>query len=613
MVHCFPVFLTKNSTFVRMAVVRKNISYFLLYLFIGQYHMVCAQSTINNAENILSKTYEQLIANPKVYATQIENVLQDKSIPDSLKAELHATIHVLYYYLGRYNLSTSYALKSIDYFEKNNKKERLGSAYCLLGYEMKRRDIKKAFEFMHKGIVILQEVENKEPYASQVNNYGVLYEMLGNYDSAKHFYEVSLKLKRSFNDSNGMTYSLNNLFELSLLTGDLLKARKFLDESTAIRTIVGDSMGIIENYSLYGDYFFTVDDYSNAILQYSKAVLGASKYKYVYLEQYSAERLSMCYEKIGNQEKALYYFKLFSLLKDSTINSETNKAIAELEISYETEKHQKEIESQRANIAQAALKVKQKNYLLAALVSLLLILGLFGFFIYKQQKFKESKLLEENKLKDQLSAVTLTSKLQKERLRISRDLHDNIGSQLTFIISSLDNLLFLLKGADDEVKTRIEKVNGFTRETISQLRDSIWAMNKDAISGEDMKERILNHLSKTKLTANMPEVKLRFSLSPDTVFRGVAGINLFRCLQEAINNALKYSQATVISVDCIENDKEILFVVKDNGKGFEEQSNTGYGLQNMKKRMEECGGDFVLKTKHGSGTEIKLILYKNTT
>ncbi|WP_457618692.1 histidine kinase [Lutibacter sp.] len=108
------------------------------------------------------------------------------------------------------------------------------------------------------------------------------------------------------------------------------------------------------------------------------------------------------------------------------------------------------------------------------LVSIILLLGIVSFGLFKRQQHKRKEFQNRLALKE----AQTHNRLQDQRLRISRDLHDNIGSQLTFIISSIDNLKFITKNSDKVVKNKLSEINQFTNNTISQLRDTIWAMNK---------------------------------------------------------------------------------------------------------------------------------------
>src|SRR5690606_22606248 len=115
----------------------------------------------------------------------------------------------------------------------------------------------------------------------------------------------------------------------------------------------------------------------------------------------------------------------------------------EAETKYQTEKKEKEILIQRAQLAESRLKIERKNQLMMGMIGLALLGGLIGFQFYRIQRIRNKQLEKENHLKDALILIETQNKLQEQRLRISRDLHDNIGSQLTFIISSIDNLKYL--------------------------------------------------------------------------------------------------------------------------------------------------------------------------
>ena len=90
--------------------------------------------------------------------------------------------------------------------------------------------------------------------------------------------------------------------------------------------------------------------------------------------------------------------------------------------------------------------------------------------------------------------IELQNKLHEQRLAISRDLHDNIGAQLTFIISSVDSLKYAFADGNPKLEDKLNNISSFTKETIYELRDTIWAMNKEEITIEDLKTRISNFI-----------------------------------------------------------------------------------------------------------------------
>lgn len=237
--------------------------------------------------------------------------------------------------------------------------------------------------------------------------------------------------------------------------------------------------------------------------------------------------------------------------------------------------------------------------LLEAVVGLVLIVFIVNYY-------------SQRKLKRKLREAELQEKIHLERERISRDLHDNVGSHLTYIITSLDNIAY--KAPKQEVREtsgKIESLGDFARTTMQQLRETIWAMNKDSVTAGEMKEKIVEHLSKVLSSNEELKFKVAFSGNENVRIKPSQAIHLFRIVQEAVNNALKHSGARNLEILIEEKGSEelALFVV-DDGKGFEgnDPVDGHYGLGNMKARAEEMGGKFILSSTRGKGTRIQLIV-----
>ena len=289
------------------------------------------------------------------------------------------------------------------------------------------------------------------------------------------------------------------------------------------------------------------------------------------------------------------------------------KKTTQLEVEFETLKKEKQISDQQIKIAKQEIKAKKRNNMLTGLIALVLFIIVIGIFIYKQQKLKQQKLIEENRLKDEISQVKIQNELHEERLRISRDLHDNIGSQLTFIISSVDNMKHLFKSADQKLNNKLSDVSGFTRTTITQLRDTIWALNKDEISFEDLKARLFNYIENAKLAQEQTEFVFNSSSTTNVHLNSIEGVNVYRIVQEAINNAMKYAAATNVALTITETNNNLTMSIKDDGIGFNmAEIKLGNGLENMKSRANAIKATFQINSNPKNGTEILLTLNKNT-
>lgn len=193
-------------------------------------------------------------------------------------------------------------------------------------------------------------------------------------------------------------------------------------------------------------------------------------------------------------------------------------------------------------------------------------------------------------------------KVTDERLRISRELHDNIGARLTHIISSLDVEMFQRKEAES-----LANVNAFARQTMSQLRETIWAVSEKTVFFSEFTTRIEQCLSESKRLTGK-SMYLASSVKGDFELNPVQTINFYRIVQEAINNALKYADADEIVVRMVRTGFEITLEISDNGAGFDlENSRKGSGLQGMEARANEAGAAWSIHSTQGAGTTIRLV------
>jgi signal transduction histidine kinase len=346
--------------------------------------------------------------------------------------------------------------------------------------------------------------------------------------------------------------------------------------------------------------FFAKKDFKTAISYFEKSLQQALKYKYTDLIQYSYLKLSENQEQLNNSSEALKNFKKYSQYKDSLLNKETNSKVAELEVRFETDKKEKQL-------LQNEIEAKKKNATILVLSLVALFIGLIGFLIYRQQKLKNKQQEQEFQLKSAIAQIETQNQLQEQRLSISRDLHDNIGAQLTFVISSVDNLKHGNQITDNKITNQLTKISDFTKSTIIELRDTIWAMNSNEFSFEDLRSRIFNFIEKAKSAKENIDFKFNVDESlQDLKFSSLIGINLYRTIQESVNNAVKYADANEIIVEVKIVSNKIQIEIQDNGKGFDiENTDFGNGLHNMKKRIEEIDGTFEINSIINKGTKIR--------
>lgn len=343
------------------------------------------------------------------------------------------------------------------------------------------------------------------------------------------------------------------------------------------------------------------------IIQIAKPIFSDNENKLTYLYALQEEKKILISLK-RYKEATVVGYEIFQVSVHNYNVSFSDK-VAEMDAKYKTAEKETEIAKQKVEIAEQELKVKKRNYSLIGIALLVFFLIMLGFNLYKQQKQKQLRLIEENRLKDQISQVKIQNKLHEERLRISRDLHDNIGSQLTFIISSVDNMKYLFKSADEKLNNKLTDISGFTRTTITQLRDTIWALNKDEISFDDLKSRLFNYIENAQLAQEQTEFLFKDELSSHFMLNSIQGVSIYRIVQEAINNSMKYAAATNVILTVSEEQKNIILSIKDDGIGFNMPDiQLGNGLENMKNRAAEINANFEIISEPQKGTEIILTL-----
>lgn len=521
------------------------------------------------------------------------------------EAKSYSNLSLVYYYQGKYEKDLAYSLKAIHIFEKLNDLENLSLEWGELGYRMKKRNLEKAIQYMQKSKQIAEKNNLQKPLLSIYNNYGVLKEMKVEYDSALFYYEKGLALKQKINDQVGIPYSLNNIAGVFVLRKQFDKAEENYQKALEIRKKINDTVGIAENYSYLGDLHLMQKDFKKAIGFYQKSTKITDKHKYLGLSQDSYRKISECFENLGEHQNALQNFKKFSALKDSLINQETNSKIAELEVKFDTNEKEKQLLHKQAEVETSRIKF-------SVAIVFAILASIIGFLFYRQQRLKNKQQHQEFELKSAMAQIESQNKLQEQRLSISRDLHDNIGAQLTFIISSLENTKFGIPNLETAVEKRLDKISDFTRNTIVELRDTIWAMNKADFTMEDLSSRIFNFIEHAQ-SANQ-NILFNFSIDENLKnkkFSSVVGVNLYRTIQESVNNAMKYANAHHIVINAEKFQEGLKIEIKDDGKGFDTKNvDVGNGLLNMKKRMEEIGGNFSINSEIGKGTSVNVELLK---
>lgn len=249
-------------------------------------------------------------------------------------------------------------------------------------------------------------------------------------------------------------------------------------------------------------------------------------------------------------------------------------------------------------------------FFIANMTIICIVISLQTFIIrvdLQREKNIKLELEQARKIEEELALkeVEKELKIKFEKERIARDLHDNIGSQLTFLLKKIESIDYSNYEQDNE------KIEELTRITIQELQNTVWVMKQEEITLEEFQNKMYDFIWKL---GDLPDVKINTNFETKNanqiVFNSEQAINSFRIIQEALQNALKYSRATEISIKIVaKTSKTIFFSVSDNGVGFDknkvEEKKQHNGLLNMQARSEILGNELLINSKPNHGTHIE--------
>jgi ligand-binding sensor domain-containing protein/signal transduction histidine kinase len=217
--------------------------------------------------------------------------------------------------------------------------------------------------------------------------------------------------------------------------------------------------------------------------------------------------------------------------------------------------------------------------------------------------------LSTQRLQRQVALMRQQEALEKERARIARDLHDQLGANLTQV-SLLGEMVESDKALPDEVEAHGRQISQTARETTRALDEIVWAANP----ANDTLEALMNYACKYA-QEYLALAGIRYRLDVPTELPGGAvppelRHNVFLAFKEAVNNVVKHAQATGVWVRLKLEPGWFTLEVEDNGRGpgdiHTPAAQSRNGLRNMRKRMEDVGGQFAIAPAPEAGTVVRL-------
>ena len=485
--------------------------------------------------------------------------------------------------LGHYGQSLSYNLRALEIFKANNIQVYVGQTLSSIGNihdANKMYDV--AIDYYKEAEQIAEELGDMNGYATALNNQGHSLQNLKQYKSAEVKLKAANEQIQKLQNPQKLGLSYQTLGLNALYDNRPAEGRAYYKKALDNFRQIGYAEGLCAININIAECFLSEYNSDSAELYINEAQEIANETQSFFQQQLVYKAMVRLETLKGNYEKVDDYFNRYIAINDSIYNIETNQAIADMKVKYDTDQKTKALENE---------KLKSRNsqlWLLMAVVIIVLLVIIVLFLNYRRK-------LQAEKLK-----VEGYESLEKERTRIARDLHDNLGAELSLISSKIEIEMF--KSNNAVFQENLGTISEVSKNANHQLRETIWSIHKSNLTVKELKEKIESFAERV-VDDNPIDIAVTSSES-DYMYTPAVALNLFRMAQEAINNSLKYAEASQLMV----NIKPDQLTIVDNGKGFDiEVVRRGYGLNNIDQRTKDINGKLeLLSGKEGTTVRISL-------
>ncbi len=309
--------------------------------------------------------------------------------------------------------------------------------------------------------------------------------------------------------------------------------------------------------------------------------------------------IAPAYSNPFSQAKTLYklegFNKSFQLLKDSTIINFAKLRPGDYKL-YSKTISVDDYESETVLLYSFTVKkpIWQSLWFILA-TTIFTVMGSILLFNYFQRK----KQLQ----KDKENALALS--VSKERERISKDLHDHLGTSLVTMIAQTDNIENkLINNNVEDALLKVQQLSDQSRESMNVLRETIWAVQENSHTLNEFTLRVRTFLQRV-MDAHEMNWALDCNGSLQKDLSAEQTLHLFRMIQEVTQNILKHAAATHAQYTIDANTNILKITITDDGKGFDTNAvYTSNGLKNLAARIKELDGTINITSEKQKGTTI---------
>lgn len=525
--------------------------------------------------------------------------------------DTYANIAVAYVRKGKYDKAVEIFLQNAIAYEKLGNELQVAQSYANVSvvYDEMRNN-QKALDYSLKALAIYKKTTNTYQVAMLTNNVGVHYEHMGKADLALKYYIESKELYEKIGSEKGVATQLNNIGSVLESKGRHKEALDHFYRSLELKKKLNQVNTIPMTYHNVASAYYYLNNIDSTLANLDKSEKLARELRLLPDIRNAYRLYCDTYEKAGNYEKALGYYKLYHQYSDSLVDTEKAKRVTELEAIFENNK--KELENKRLTIRHQQEKIarieaektssqRTKQFYLVLSIAILALAVSFAIYQQRRRKMRDrfNHLLLQEKEEGIKAIFTAT---EDERKRIAKDLHDGIGQQMSGLKLAWQSVSGDIYQTNPEQYQRLTKLTAVLDDTAKEIRNISHRMMPRVLTEMGLKDAIDDMLRKTLELTSIEYQFDTFGITQQRFAENIE-ISLYRICQELLNNVVKHSNATQVSIQLILKGSYLVLIVEDNGKGFNSNEKAGgMGLMNISTRVNTVNGQINYEASEGSGT-----------
>lgn len=478
----------------------------------------------------------------------------------------------------------------------------------LIYTEQKR--LEEGLEYFRRAQKEFKDLDDTYGRSAAYMNISRIYEETNVLDSAWKYIDLTLALKRELNDPRGISMCYANIGIIADKSGMLDSSIHSYEMALDIDREYGFQSYMAQHLSALGNRYERAGRKSEAEALFLEALELAQKEEELKTLWGIHSRLSELYADMEQFQKAYYHAQLYASLYQQWRDEESEEEIIALQEKFDVARKDLDLAEEREGRALDQIRLQSRTQWIIYLSIAAGLLVVLIVVIVRRLEKRRQRLAEEHALQEQLQETQHESELHQQREGISRDLHDSIGSQLTFLSSTLKNLTWALRNQNkpsSNTLDRLEEVSGIAQKTVSDLRDTVWAMNRSDLTVAEILLRLENGI--VQFREAFDGIEVQFSTQGDDFekIEAAKAMAIYRILQEALTNIRKHSDASNVKVSATKSGADWVWKISDDGRGFDLSSKSASnGIENMRLRAEGAKLLFQIDSKSGSGTTIEI-------